>query len=175
MDGSAPSASDQGVLALEDWKQPPRHQPGPAAAPVLAVDGFEGAARLAARPCAHSAHRPGPAVHRRPSGGVCGGVRGLRWRPRTCGPRCWVWLEAKPVLTAVAALERLRELHPPPVHRGSPARGAAIYEGAAANDGSGGSAGTIAPANGLGVRRHGGLGNQTWAEGDMKSPGNIPS
>ena len=42
MDGSAPSASDQGVLALEDWEQPPRRQPGPAAAPVLAVDGFEG-------------------------------------------------------------------------------------------------------------------------------------
>ena len=42
MDGSAPSASDQGVLALEDWEQPPRRLPGPAAAPVLAVDGFEG-------------------------------------------------------------------------------------------------------------------------------------
>ncbi len=42
MDGSAPSASGQGVLALEDWEQPPRRQPGPAAAPVLAVDGFEG-------------------------------------------------------------------------------------------------------------------------------------
>ncbi len=42
MDGSAPSASDRGVLALEDWEQPPRRQPGPAAAPVLAVDGFEG-------------------------------------------------------------------------------------------------------------------------------------
>ena len=42
MDGLAPSASDQGVLALEVWEQPPRHQPGPAAAPVLAVDGFEG-------------------------------------------------------------------------------------------------------------------------------------
>ena len=42
MDGSAPSASDQGVLALEVWEQPPRRQPGPAAAPVLAVDGFEG-------------------------------------------------------------------------------------------------------------------------------------
>ena len=42
MDGSAPSASNQGVLALEDWEQPPRRQPGPAAAPVLAVDGFEG-------------------------------------------------------------------------------------------------------------------------------------
>ncbi len=42
MDGAAPSAPDQGVLALEDWGQPPRRQPGPAAAPVLAVDGFEG-------------------------------------------------------------------------------------------------------------------------------------
>ncbi len=42
MDGSAPSASGQGVLALEGWEQPPRRQPGPAAAPVLAVDGFEG-------------------------------------------------------------------------------------------------------------------------------------
>ena len=42
MDGSAPSASDQGVLALESWDQPPRRQPGPAAAPVLAIDGFEG-------------------------------------------------------------------------------------------------------------------------------------
>ncbi len=42
MDGSAPPASDQGVLALEDWEQPPRRLPGPAAAPVLAVDGFEG-------------------------------------------------------------------------------------------------------------------------------------
>ena len=42
MDGSSPSASDQGVLPLESWEQPPRLQPGPAAAPVLAVDGFEG-------------------------------------------------------------------------------------------------------------------------------------
>ena len=42
MDGSTPSASDQGALALKDWEQPPRRQPGPAAAPVLAVDGFEG-------------------------------------------------------------------------------------------------------------------------------------
>ena len=42
MDGSAPPTSGQGVLALEDWEQPPRRQPGPAAAPVLAVDGFEG-------------------------------------------------------------------------------------------------------------------------------------
>ena len=42
MDGSAPTASGQGVLALESWDQPPRRQPGPSAAPVLAVDGFEG-------------------------------------------------------------------------------------------------------------------------------------
>ena len=42
MDGSAPSASGQGVLALEDWEQPPRRQAGPASAPVLTVDGFEG-------------------------------------------------------------------------------------------------------------------------------------
>ena len=42
MDGSAPSASGQGVLALEGWEEPPRRQPGPAAAPVLAIDGFEG-------------------------------------------------------------------------------------------------------------------------------------
>ena len=42
MDGSAPSAFDQGVLPLESWDQPPRRQPGPAAAPVLAVDDFEG-------------------------------------------------------------------------------------------------------------------------------------
>ena len=42
MDGSAPSASGQGVPALENWEQPPRRQPAPAAAPVLAVDGFEG-------------------------------------------------------------------------------------------------------------------------------------
>ncbi len=42
MDGSAPSASDQGVLLLESWEQPPRRRPGPATAPVLAVDGFEG-------------------------------------------------------------------------------------------------------------------------------------
>ena len=42
MDGSAPTASGQGVLPLESWDQPPRRQPGPAAAPVLAVDGFEG-------------------------------------------------------------------------------------------------------------------------------------
>jgi segregation and condensation protein A len=42
MDGSAPSASDQGVLPLENWDRPPRRQPGPATAPVLAVDGFEG-------------------------------------------------------------------------------------------------------------------------------------
>ncbi len=42
MDRSAPSASGQGVLALEGWEEPPRRQAGPAAAPVLAVDGFEG-------------------------------------------------------------------------------------------------------------------------------------
>ncbi len=42
MDGSAPPASGQGVLPLESWDQPPRRLPGPAAAPVLAVDGFEG-------------------------------------------------------------------------------------------------------------------------------------
>ncbi len=42
MDGSAPSASGQGVLALEDWEQPPRRRPGLNAPPVLAVDGFEG-------------------------------------------------------------------------------------------------------------------------------------
>jgi segregation and condensation protein A len=42
MDGSAPSASGQGALALQDWERPPRHQSGPATAPVLAVDGFEG-------------------------------------------------------------------------------------------------------------------------------------
>ncbi len=42
MDRPAPSASGQGVLALEAWEHPPRRQPGPAAAPVLAVDGFEG-------------------------------------------------------------------------------------------------------------------------------------
>ena len=42
MDGSAPPASGQGVLALEGWEQPPRRQPRPAAAPVLTVDGFEG-------------------------------------------------------------------------------------------------------------------------------------
>ncbi len=42
MDGSAAKDSDQGVLALEDWEPPPRRQPGLAAAPVLAVDGFEG-------------------------------------------------------------------------------------------------------------------------------------
>ncbi len=41
MNGSAPTASGQGVLPLESWGQPPRRQPGPAAAPVLAVDGFE--------------------------------------------------------------------------------------------------------------------------------------
>ena len=33
---------DEGVLALEDWKQPPRRRPGPNAPPMLAVDGFEG-------------------------------------------------------------------------------------------------------------------------------------
>ena len=42
MDEFAPSAPSQGVLALESWEQPQRRQPGPAAAPVLAVDGFEG-------------------------------------------------------------------------------------------------------------------------------------
>ena len=42
MDGAAVEITDQGVLALENWEQPPRRQPSPAAAPVLAVDGFEG-------------------------------------------------------------------------------------------------------------------------------------
>ena len=37
-----PVAPVQGVLDLESWDQPPRHPPGPAAAPVLAIDGFEG-------------------------------------------------------------------------------------------------------------------------------------
>ncbi len=35
-------APEQGVLALEEWEQPPRRRPGPNAPPVLAVDGFEG-------------------------------------------------------------------------------------------------------------------------------------
>ncbi len=42
MDASASPAAGQGVLALAAWEQPLRRQPGPAAAPVLAVDGFEG-------------------------------------------------------------------------------------------------------------------------------------
>ncbi len=42
MDGAVSAASDQGILALDGWEQPPRRQPAPAAAPVLAVDGFEG-------------------------------------------------------------------------------------------------------------------------------------
>ena len=42
MEASAAEIPDQGVLALEDWEQPPRRQPGPNAPPVLAVDGFEG-------------------------------------------------------------------------------------------------------------------------------------
>ena len=174
MDGSAPSASDQGVLALEDWKQPPRHQPGPAAAPVLAVDGFEGPldwlldlartrridlARLSIVALVEAfAEALGAALATPDLRPTLLGLAGGEARVDGCG--CTG-------ATAGAASA--------PVHRGSPARGAAIYEGAAANDGSGGSAGTIAPANGLGVRRHGGLGNQTWAEGDMKSPGNIPS
>ncbi len=32
----------QGMLDLETWEHPPRRAPGPAAAPVLTVDGFEG-------------------------------------------------------------------------------------------------------------------------------------
>ena len=35
-------APEQGVLALEEWEQPPRRRPGPNAPPVLAVEGFEG-------------------------------------------------------------------------------------------------------------------------------------
>ncbi len=42
MDDSASPTSGQGVLALEGWEEAPRRQPGPAAGPVLAVDGFEG-------------------------------------------------------------------------------------------------------------------------------------
>ena len=42
MDGPPAETVDQGVLALESWEQPPRRQPGQAAAPVLVVDGFEG-------------------------------------------------------------------------------------------------------------------------------------
>jgi segregation and condensation protein A len=42
MDGVAPPTPQQGVLALEDWEQPPRRQPGRASAPVLEIDGFEG-------------------------------------------------------------------------------------------------------------------------------------
>ncbi len=41
MDGPPAETADQGVLPFESWEQPPRRQPGPAA-PVLAVDGFEG-------------------------------------------------------------------------------------------------------------------------------------
>ena len=33
---------DQGVIALNDWEQPPRRRPGPNAPPMLAIDGFEG-------------------------------------------------------------------------------------------------------------------------------------
>ena len=35
-------APDQSVLDLETWNEPPRRPPGPAAVPVVAVDGFEG-------------------------------------------------------------------------------------------------------------------------------------
>ena len=42
MNGPPASASGQGALPLESWDQPPRRRLGPAAAPVLAVDGFEG-------------------------------------------------------------------------------------------------------------------------------------
>ena len=40
-DTDAP-APVQGVLELEAWEQPPRRVSGPAAAPVLTTDGFEG-------------------------------------------------------------------------------------------------------------------------------------
>ena len=42
MEKIAAEVSDQGVLALEGWEQPPRRRPAPNAPPVLAVDGFEG-------------------------------------------------------------------------------------------------------------------------------------
>ncbi len=42
MEEAAAEVSNQGVLALEEWEQPPRRRPGPNAPPVLAVDGFEG-------------------------------------------------------------------------------------------------------------------------------------
>ena len=42
MDNQHPEASEQGVLDLETWENPPRHVSGPAVAPVLTVDGFEG-------------------------------------------------------------------------------------------------------------------------------------
>jgi len=38
---------EQGVLDLEIWDEPPRRAPGPAVAPVLTVDGFEGLLDLA--------------------------------------------------------------------------------------------------------------------------------
>ncbi len=41
MTGLDMQAPGQGVLALEDWEQPPQRR-GPNAPPVLAVDGFEG-------------------------------------------------------------------------------------------------------------------------------------
>ena len=42
MEEAAAEVSDQGVLAFEEWEQPPRRRPGPNAPPILAVDGFEG-------------------------------------------------------------------------------------------------------------------------------------
>ena len=42
MSASFTSASDQGVLPLDEWELPSRRQPGPNTPPVLAVDGFEG-------------------------------------------------------------------------------------------------------------------------------------
>ncbi len=42
MDGAGIPAPGQGVLVLDEWELPPRRKPGLAAAPVLAIDGFEG-------------------------------------------------------------------------------------------------------------------------------------
>ena len=61
-------------------------------------------------------------------------------------------LEAQPALTAVAA-RTAGGASSRPVHGGPPSYSAAVYEGATADDGAGGSAGSVDRAGGSGTRR----------------------
>ena len=84
------------------------------------------------------------------------------------------WLEAQPALTAVAALERLRESYPDRFtadHLRTVQRFMKVRRLTMAREVLLGPL----PLTMASVRGVMGADDQTWAEGDTKSPGNIPS